>query len=396
MKNATLCDACFLLFALVMVPAQLFAQARSPEPRYVDSAPKSGSAAVIIDDLPLIHTAQFVAQAPLGEGAAAIDAGKQVEQVMQQLAATLAAADSGLPRVVKVNLYVALEGDVPKVRARVATHFPASKQPAMSLIVTPLQSNRQLVAIDAVAIGDANYSVEAKRMAFASYMPAGSRLYVSGQAERGDSFREATQKTLASLSFTLRHCGRSDADIVQLKCFLPMNQSAEAMAVIGAYYGERTPAVTLVEWRSQTPPIEIECVAYGGVANRAAPTALEFLSPPGLAPSPVFSRVARIYRGGTVYLGDLPSGEAGALDEQVRVPFDALKTLLDRTGSDMRHLAKATYYVADDEISKALNGIRPKYYDPARPPAASKALIQSTGHPGARFVMDMIAVPRGE
>jgi enamine deaminase RidA (YjgF/YER057c/UK114 family) len=62
-------------------------------------------------------------------------------------------------------------------------------------------------------------------------------------------------------------------------------------------------------------------------------------------------------------------------------------------GSDFQHLAKATYYVTNDEIAKAHNAIRPKFYDPARPPAASKALVEGTGHNGSRYVMDMIAVP---
>ena len=44
-------------------------------------------------------------------------------------------------------------------------------------------------------------------------------------------------------------------------------------------------------------------------------------------------------------------------------------------------------------MSKAHNAIRPKYYDPARPPAASKAVVAGTGRAGVRYAMDMIAVP---
>jgi hypothetical protein len=77
----------------------------------------------------------------------------------------------------------------------------------------------------------------------------------------------------------------------------------------------------------------------------------------------------------------------------VQQPFDRLKLLLEKTGSDFKHLAKATYYVTDDEVSKAHNEIRPKFYDPARPPAASKAVVVGTGTEGVRYVMDMIAVP---
>ena len=114
---------------------------------------------------------------------------------------------------------------------------------------------------------------------------------------------------------------------------------------------------------------------------------------PDLTKSPVFSRVARINRGGTIFIGDLFGPASASADEQLQSSFDALGHLLAKTGSDFKHLAKATYYVTDDEISKAHNAIRPKYFDPDRPPAASKALIGSTGRPGVRYSMDMIAVP---
>ena len=38
--------------------------------------------------------------------------------------------------------------------------------------------------------------------------------------------------------------------------------------------------------------------------------------------------------------------------------------------NNLKNLAKATYYVTDDEVSKNHNEVRPKYYDSERPPAA--------------------------
>ena len=63
-------------------------------------------------------------------------------------------------------------------------------------------------------------------------------------------------------------------------------------------------------------------------------------------------------------------------------------------GSDFRHLVKATYLHEDDGTSTALNDLRPNYYDPERPPAASKANIAGTGDPTLGMVVDMIAVPK--
>jgi enamine deaminase RidA (YjgF/YER057c/UK114 family) len=174
-----------------------------------------------------------------------------------------------------------------------------------------------------------------------------------------------------------------------------MSSVAEVQEEIVRYYGGdklNTPPLVFVEWKS-TSPIEIELIAWGGDANADAVEPLEFLAAPGLKPSPLFSRVARVHRGGTIFLGDIYGpGKANAA-AQTEASFERLKLLLEKTGSDLTHLAKATYYVTDDEISKAHNEVRPKHYDPERPPAASKAMVGGTGRAGVRYVMDMIAVP---
>lgn len=70
-----------------------------------------------------------------------------------------------------------------------------------------------------------------------------------------------------------------------------------------------------------------------------------------------------------------------------------LPDILKASGSDMRHLAKATYYVSDNDASAKLNELRPKFYDPQRPPAASKAQVFGVGVADKSLTLDMIAVP---
>jgi enamine deaminase RidA (YjgF/YER057c/UK114 family) len=103
--------------------------------------------------------------------------------------------------------------------------------------------------------------------------------------------------------------------------------------------------------------------------------------------SPLYSRVARINRGGTIFISQLAEPDAN-----VESSFQRFKQLLEKTGSDYQHLAKATYYVTDDDVSKVHNEVRPKFYDPERPPAASKAMVSGCGEK-ARYAMDLIAVP---
>jgi len=72
--------------------------------------------------------------------------------------------------------------------------------------------------------------------------------------------------------------------------------------------------------------------------------------------------------------------------------FDSLRHVLEPWRSDFQHLIKATYFVSLPEVSAKLNELRPRYYDPRRPPSASKAMVPGIGLPGASISMDMIAV----
>jgi enamine deaminase RidA (YjgF/YER057c/UK114 family) len=366
------------------------------------------SRATIVDDLPLAHTAQLLPLDKQGELVGGADAAAQAIQVFKNLGAALSAAGSSLEVVVKLNLYVAEESLAVEIERVVAQTFRGEVRPASSLVVSRLSHAGALVAADAVAIaepGGAPREVSLHRSpalaasalhAHAAVLPAGQRIYVSGQAEPGD-LKAATRKTLEGLRSTLEFLGRTDRDIVQLKAFVtPMSAADDVRQVIVEFFGEReSPPLALVEWES-TAPVEIELIAAGGPAgneHRKLPSKVDFLTPPGMKASPVFSRVARIAGGPTIYTSALSGGKAADANGQVEAIFASLADLLKAADSDLQHLAKATYYVADEDASRALNELRPKYFDPARPPAASKAMVRGIGRTGKTIALDMIAVP---
>jgi hypothetical protein len=70
-----------------------------------------------------------------------------------------------------------------------------------------------------------------------------------------------------------------------------------------------------------------------------------------------------------------------------------MEEVLAKAGGDLRHLAKATYYVTGPDAVKKMGELRPRYYDPKRPPAASLAVVQGTGRLNKTVAMDMIAIP---
>lgn len=375
--------------------------------RYIRPDEKTGaSAAVIAPDLPMLATGQvFPARS---DGRLSDSAEAQIEQVLDNLNAGLTAAGASLQDVARLNVYLAEDALLDPVQAALARRYSGHRRPAVTYAVTPHADARVKVSLDAVALlatpVDKVFGVDAPAKLFPiRVIPAGGRIYVAGQAENSEDLAEATRKTLASLRATLEHLGRGDGDVLSLKAFVNrVSDAALVQAEIAGFYGGAdSPPLSLVEWKSSvSTPIEIELVAWGGPADRSGE--LQFITPPGMTASPVFSRVTRTSGGQTVYLSSLwptsAQGEGQAAGEdraagEVRDVFRQLVSLLDECGSDLAHLAKATYYVASDEASLALNKIRPEYYDPQRPPAASKAMVRSVGRPSAGLVLDMIAVP---
>jgi len=152
------------------------------------------------------------------------------------------------------------------------------------------------------------------------------------------------------------------------------------------------PVVHLVEWTSTTP-IEIELIVALPKTEEKLPV-VEYLTPPGVTASPVYSRVARVNGGKDVYISGLFGEPDTNGDKQLVAIFAELQRLAEAAGSDLRHLVKATYYVASDDTNRRLNTIRPDYYDPARPPAASKASVRGVGLATRTVTLDMIAVTK--
>lgn len=365
------------------------------------------SDAVIAPAKPLVHTTQLLPTDSSGKIPAGDSAPRQFETLMKNLAAVLADSQSSLAEVVKLNFYVANDEVAAMVREELAARF-AQSPPAVCFVVTRIPVADAVVAVDAVAVSRLELSptevrllpaAAASSLSQAAVTPVGSRVYVAGQAEKGD-LRQATLGTLKSLDATLKFLKLDWADVAQIKSFVtPMTAVADAEEELRKFFGKRPiPPLVWVEWESGLP-IEIELVASANrgqaVANAQAPPAdLEFLTPPGMTTPMIYARVTRTHHPRTIYVCGL-YGEAnrdgGTQVEQI---FGKLRETLTQAGSDFEHLAKATYYVSDNDASAKLNELRPRYYNPKRPPAASKAQVRGVARPGTTITLDMIATPR--
>ena len=371
----------------------------SPAPkvrRIGDNELTGGANAVVASGSALAHTAQFF-------GSGGSDAGKQADQVLDRIAKAVVEAGTTLQDVVKLNVYVARAGVVGAVRAAITKRFPENKRPAISLVEGPFMNAASLVAMDAVATTSQNPGAGVTALKRAAslagsegtnhvgVLPTGTRVYISGRAAREGTVAEATQATMAQIKDTLAFLGLGLEHVVHVKSFMqPIAEMDQAEEQIIEFFDGNAPPMAFTEW-SSTNPIEIEVIAAS--PDEPQSTSLEYLTPPGDKSSPVFSRIAKLYHPATIYVSGL-WGPAGAdSDEQIHEIYASLKQILSWAESDLNHLAKATYYPSHDDPSSMLNKIRPQYYDPKRPPAASKALVSGTGFDGRTITLDMIAVP---
>ena len=384
---------------LGMSPAPLLA---AEDIRYIDPSDADGSsAAVVVPNAPLVHTAQFLAFDAAGTIVGKGHAKEQIDLVFAVLESAVWLCDpTGNPTIVKLNVVAANLDVVDAVRRDLAARISNRAKPAVSYVVGKLRYPDALVAIDAVVVSPKTttrgvITLEPSPVRVAVLGP-GPKVYVSGQAEKGKDLSEMTRKTMESLAVTLKHLGLDWKDVVQIKSFIgPIAAVADAEREIASFFKDDSPVPPLVfvEWTTE-PSIEIELIAGSKKGTGPVGDSVEFITPPGMTASPVFSRVARVAAGPTIYTSGLYGDSQGNSEAEIREIFANLGKLLDKSGSDFRHLAKATYYVSTNDASTKLGTIRPEFYDPQRPPAASKAPVMETGRDGRTITLDMIAVPR--
>lgn len=359
----------------------------------------AAAGAVLVRGVDLIQTSQL-----LPRRAAESDVAAQTTDVLDQLAEHLDAANGGLDRLVKLNLYVAGDERAEAVRAVLKGRLNAESLPAVSWVTTSLPDDAALVAMDAIgwrAAPSGEHAIEILEVdgQAVSILPAGTdvRAYVSGQAEKGDgSVVDATRQTMASLLKTLQFLQLAPHGVVQVKAFVtPISSHEEVLQTIAdAFLPGRCPPISLVEWESSLP-IEIELVAGDVEAAVEGRAGVEFLTPPGMTTPTVYCRVARVQHEATIFVSGLYGSQSDPDSEaELRELFETTRRLVEAGGSDLRHLVKATYYVSATGSNTQHNKLRPEYYDPQRPPAASKAQVRGVGRPGRTITWDMIAIPK--
>lgn len=360
--------------------------------------------AVVVEAGALVHTALIY---PDEEGRGRPRPGSaegQVRRTLENIDLALKAAGTSLDRLVRLHVYVADASVTPAVDRVLAGRFArAAVHPALTLVQSAMPRSGVVVAMDAVAavpssspgvrrIVSPSLPTRTLRASHAAILPDGPFVAVSGRAAPGD-FEQAIPATLAQLRSDLEGAGLGLDDVVQIKSFVgDMAKAGRLQEIVAASFGGAlAPPQVVTEWRQDAVAAEIELIAAAPPSQGPVTGSAVQYTEPILGR---YSRVARVNTGRPVFLSGL-YGQSADPVAQVAEMFDALRRLLTDSGSDVRHLVKSTYYVADPAVDERFNVVRPTIYDPAGPPAASKLGVRGTGRPGRASTFDMIAVTAG-
>jgi enamine deaminase RidA (YjgF/YER057c/UK114 family) len=385
------------VLAAVVAFAASAAQAAEPKAKMnsvneIQRIPQAGrkgfAASVRVPDGPLVFTGQIF------PGNTSGDARAQAESGLQALEAVLAKAGAQSSRVVRLNAYVADDRCVPVVEAMLAARW-AGNPPAVTIVRTPLPIAGALVSFEAVAASTRTPAAVEVIDANVAILPAGGKIFISGQAERGSDLAAAVKATMAGLHRSVLHLGLKKADIVQVKGFIkPVDQHAIAMREVAASFdGSAVPPTILYEWVSDLfAEIEIVVSAKSLPATPGEPITYAWL--PWLTKSPRYCHVTHVMPGTPlIFVGAVDGGDTNDPRVQMKTIFERLGSVLFEAGSSYRNLAKATYYLGHPTTRALLGDIRGVYYDPTRPPAASALNMTGLGYPGRAAMFDIIAVP---
>lgn len=371
--------------------------------KYIGSSEAKGSSdAVVVDDVPLAHTRQFLPLDSKGNISHQGNLSKQVDQVFLNISQALKPVGADIDKIVKLNVFLKNADLISQVQFLIGRKFGPGRKPSVTFAAGDLAHPEALISIDAIAVSglssvgrvQLNRSGATKGQADVAILPKGPVVYVSGQAAKG-GLAEATRGTLKQLAETLIYLGINKKDIIQIKSFLsPMSSLSIVKKEFSNFFkGETIPPLVFVAWISSEPVIEIELIAASPVKTLKAEQ-VEYITPPGMTYSPVYSKVSRLNYGKKVYLSGIYGVGSANTDLEVNNIFGIMDTVLKASGSDFMNLLKATYYISNDQYSKSLGDLRPKYYDPKRPPAASKATLKGIGLKGAGISVDMIGTIR--
>jgi enamine deaminase RidA (YjgF/YER057c/UK114 family) len=392
-----------LLASGTVALAALATTAAAQSRREIQPDPRSGRAlAVVIGESALVHTGTVVARDKTGALSGGADAGGQITQVLANIEAAFRLAGSSMADVAKLNLSVSDPAGLAAAEQALAGWFTGKPLPAVTLVVSDQPVQGALASGDGIALvrqspSGVQWLTAAaprnnERTAKAGVLPKGPIVFFSGKGGRGDA-RQVAETLLAELKKSMDWMVMPLANVVHVTVLLQdMASIARVEEVLERFFGGKVPPVSYLERQSGAGAMEIEWVAAGASSASKPSQQIEYLTPPHLQPSPMFSQIVRVNRGGLIFVSGTYGNPADDAEAQATALFARLQEAISAAGGDFRHLAKAIYHLSSNDAAAGMDKVRRKVFDPQRPPAASRNRLRHVGGAGGVMVADMIGV----
>ena len=261
-----------------------FAQ-KGQQIQYLGSANFPGATdAVIVDDIPLVHTTQFLPFDKSGNIVGTDDINTQINQVFFNISSSLKQAGSKIDQIVKLNIYIRNSSLIPAVQEQINKRFKSGKRPALSFVAGDLSHPVALISMDAIAVSaiinttGVNYLIN-KNLSSASdvvqsaILPAGPVVYVSGQAALDSSgaivgesdFEAQAHQVFANLKQVLGAAGSDLSKVIKVNIYMTdMTKFPTIIECREKYFSKPYPADTTVEVTALAIPgllLEIDVIA---------------------------------------------------------------------------------------------------------------------------------------
>lgn len=287
--------------------------------------------------------------------------------------------------VVKLRALVAGTGDMRRVQAIVSEMFSEKKQPLPVLSV---------VQVGSLPMEGAQVLLEATSLVKKPVNPSGLA-FISGMGAVEPHNPEhvhahvypLAERSVADLETALNGIGARNTDVLRVTCF---QSSLEDVTQVQALVAKEFPAAVISYAQTQREPATqvVECEAVARLAT-APPSNWKVVNPPGLTPSPNFSRVALAGPGQVVLTGSQLAFRSQ--DSDVRLCFDRMKKQLEESGTNMKNVFWSSIYPLSRTVTEKVRSIRFEYYDRANPPASTVLNFEGLPSLDATFSLEVIA-----
>jgi enamine deaminase RidA (YjgF/YER057c/UK114 family) len=278
----------------------------------------------------------------------------------------------GLP-LIKLRAFVSGSGDMRRVQEIMGEIFNEKHLalPALSVVqVGALPMEGAQVIIEAIA--EDKKQVNPKGLAFISGQPAAS-----------------VEQSLVKLENALRATGMEPADTLRATCFLSsIEESRTARTAMGTVFPGA--ALNFVQMQREPVAPAAECEAVARLRSPAS-SAVNFLNPPGLDPSPNYSQVVQVTTPRLVFTSTQLG--FGKQESDVKLAFERLRRALASANARFDNLAMSHVYLTVPTMGERVRAVRSGFYNSSKPPASTLLPFEGLPSLDASFGVDVVAIP---